>query len=109
MLRGLLQGQATDLEVAFANKEGILLHLLTTDKEDPGIGDVDSEEDVQLGQDSDGFSDREGTASPLELAVVICLQFEQSQIEEVVVLLVPLGRAVLEFRDVEVGAQAGDG
>lgn len=109
MLNCRLQGQATDLEVAFANKEGILLHLLATDKEDPSIGDVDSKEDIQLGQDSNCFSHREGTTSPFELAVIICLQFEQRQIEEVVVLLVSLGRAVLEFLDVEVGVQAGDG
>ena len=97
-----------DLEVGFEDEEGICMHGWVADADDGGVGDVDSEEDIDLRHHSDSFRQREGQPPPLELHRPI-LQFDVGQVEEGVVPSMSIFSSLGELVGVCVIVQGGDG
>ena len=68
------------LEIGLDHEEGILFHGRVANTNDGRIGDIDSEEYVNLGHYSDSFRQRKGQPSPLVLHASVA-HLEHAQIE----------------------------
>jgi hypothetical protein len=103
-----VEGVLAYLEVRFEDEEGIRMHGRVADADDGSIGDIDSEEDVDLRQYFDSFRQRKRKSPPFELHAPL-IHFEVGQVEECIVPSVASLRSFGELICVNVVVESGNG
>lgn len=97
------------LHVGLDGSECIVGHAWAVDADEGGVGDVDAQVGVELGQQLDDFGQAEWSAAPLQRHFLAVEQPAVGEVEEVEVLLVGLPDAAERLGVVALLAELEDG